>query len=83
MNCSCGGRLIVLETFCTEAYQKLVPDDIREEMETCAKLCGFEIVTMEADLDWFRDVVKRCVCEKCGKEQEVPVKTVKQDRRFK
>ena len=70
MNCKCGGRLIVLETRCTEAYQK---NPTQQGIGTIPKPA----------LDWYRDVVKRCVCGKCGKEQDVVVDTVKQDRRFK
>lgn len=33
--------------------------------------------------EWFRDIKKKCVCENCGKEQEITVETVKQDKWFK
>jgi len=33
--------------------------------------------------EWFRDIKKRCVCDSCGREQEIRVETVKQDRWFK
>lgn len=33
--------------------------------------------------EWFRDIKKRCVCDNCGKEREVRVETVKQDKFFK
>lgn len=82
MNCPCGGQLIVLETFCTDPYQKTLlkltkgywHDPQTNETFTPA---------VEESLDWFRDIKKRCVCSRCGKKQEVLVKTVKQDRQFK
>lgn len=33
--------------------------------------------------EWFRDIKKKCVCQGCGKEQEITVDTVKQDKWFK
>ena len=53
----CSGRLIVLETFCTDPYSN--------------------------GTEWFRDIKKRCVCDHCGKELEVTVEKVKQDKLFK
>jgi hypothetical protein len=34
-------------------------------------------------MEWFRDIKKKCVCKSCGKEQEITVDTVKQDKWFK
>jgi hypothetical protein len=34
-------------------------------------------------MEWYRDIKKRCVCQNCGREQEIKVDTVKQDRLFK
>jgi hypothetical protein len=34
-------------------------------------------------MEWFRDIKRRCVCENCGREQEIKVDTVKQDKWFK
>ncbi len=34
-------------------------------------------------VEWFRDVKKRCICDNCGKEQEITVETVKQAKWFK
>jgi len=33
--------------------------------------------------EWFRDIKKRCVCQNCGREQDITVDTVKQDKLFK
>ncbi len=33
--------------------------------------------------EWFRDIKKKCICESCGREQEITVDTVKQDKSFK
>jgi len=33
--------------------------------------------------EWFRDIKKRCICDNCGKEQEITVETVKQAKWFK
>ncbi|UCC33778.1 MAG: hypothetical protein JSW53_01895 [Candidatus Bathyarchaeota archaeon] len=33
--------------------------------------------------EWFRDVKKKCVCQNCGREQQITVHTVKQDKWFK
>jgi hypothetical protein len=54
---NCEGQLIVLETFCTNPYNK--------------------------NMEWFRDIKKKCVCDGCGKEQEITVETVKQAKWFK
>jgi hypothetical protein len=54
---NCSGQLIVLETFCTEAYSN--------------------------GTEWFRDIKKKCICDNCGREQEITVGKVKQDSLFK
>lgn len=33
--------------------------------------------------DWFMDIRKRYVCDKCKKEQDILVDTIKQDKKFK
>jgi catechol-2,3-dioxygenase len=53
--------------------------------------CGNHVVVLETfctdpysnGIEWFRDIKKRCVCENCGKELEITVDTVKQDKWFK
>jgi len=80
MICTCGGELIVLETRCTEAYQGKTPKDVPVGI---VNPDSNPTENIEFKLDWFRDIVKRCVCDKCGKEQDVVVDTIKQDRRFK
>ena len=53
MKCQrCQGRLIMLETYCTDPYQQ--------------------------SIEWYRDIKQRCVCAKCGLEQNVIIDTVKQ-----
>ena len=37
----------------------------------------------QQSIEWVRDIVKRCVCSRCGKEQNIIFDTVKQDKRFK
>ena len=78
MKCQrCQGSLIVLETFCTDAYREsiIIMDYLQPE--------GPRPIAEEKTLNWFRDIKQRCVCSECGKEQDVLVDTVKQDKRFK
>ena len=59
-------------------------------MTTCEK-CGGALTVLETyctdpyqqSILWVRDVKQRCVCDQCGLEQDVYVKTVKQDWLFK
>lgn len=75
MNCSsCGAELKksdVLETFCTDPYS------FKMFVATSSN------PKVKEEIHWFRDIKKRCVCSRCGKEQDVLMDTVKQDQLFK
>ena len=91
MKCSrCQGRLIVLETYCTDPYQ--TSTEIKEvyfednEIRNLSLLLTHVQRNMSETIvaqEWYRDIRQRCVCNECGLEQDVTVDTVKQDRRFK
>lgn len=60
-------------------------------MSLKCELCDGSLIILETlctepysnGSDWFRDIKQKCVCKNCGKEQEITVDTVRQDKWFK
>lgn len=82
----CRGRLVTLETYCTDPYQTSTKmpfvgfehNEI-QNLQSIIENSPSVVYSKNGHTDeWYRDIKKRCVCSACGLEQDITIDRVKQ-----